>query len=328
MNTIQLKLVLLVLLNFYLTGIMAQYETQEANNTASVAQSKTRLQNMKKAKKLQKLNSFLYKIEKPFKNHKKHKEVFIETEYGTVRTLWYGFDNPEIVPVLFDLHGGGFILGQADMDEAMNLVFQKQTGCKVISIDYAKAPDHPYPVAVNQIYAVVKHVYENADKYSIDISRMAIGGHSAGANLSTVTCLKAKQEGKFQFVCQLLDYPPLDIATNPYDKLQPKGCIPPKMAIMFNDGYVDSTQAKDIFVSPVFATIDELTGLPPAIFILPGHDSLHDEGIKYSNMLKDAGVEMERYEYPDSKHGFTYYKSDNSTDAIGKMANFLNKYLK
>ncbi len=181
-------------------------------------------------------------------------EMYIDTEFGKVRTLWYGFENPEKAPVYFDLHGGGFILGSADMDEEMNLELKEQVGCKIISIDYAKAPEFPYPVAVNQVYAVVKHVFENAEKYGIDRNKMAIGGHSAGGNLSTVTCMKAKKAGEFQFVCQILDYPPLDLATNPLDKPRPKGAIPPAMALIFNACYVDPDQAKDPYVSPVYAT--------------------------------------------------------------------------
>ena len=135
---------------------------------------------------------------------------------------------------------------------------------------------------------------------------MAIGGHSAGGNLSTVICMKAKKEGEFQFVCQVLDYPPLDLATSPLKKPQPKGAIPPKMALMFNACYVDPAQAKDPYVSPVYATQEDLAGLPPALFILAGGD----------------------YEYPRAAHGFTYNSSADRNDALEKMVTFLKKYLK
>ena len=214
----------------------------------------TREQAIRKGKQLRKLQMIGQRCRSLFIGSKKkplRKEIFVDTESGKVRTLWYGFENPETAPVFFDLHGGGFILGSADMDEAINLEFNRQVGCKIISIDYAKAPEFPYPVAVEQVYAVVKHVFENAETYAIDGRRMAIGGHSAGGNLSTVTCMKAKKEGAFQFVCQVLDYPPLDLATSPLEKPQPRGCIPPKMAMVFDACYVDPAQAKDPHVSPV-----------------------------------------------------------------------------
>lgn len=291
----------------------------------------TREQNIKKAKRLRKLGMIVSRLQSLFRSPKSkssRQERFIDTEFGKVRTLGYGFENTEKAPVLFDLHGGGFVLGTADMDEAINIAFSRDVGCKVISINYAKAPDFAYPAAVNQIYAVVNHVYEHAEKYAIDPTRMAIGGHSAGGNLSTVTCMKAKKEGKFQFVCQVLDYPPLDLATSPLDKPQPKGCIPPKMASMFDACYIDPTQAKDPYVSPVYATQDDLEGLPPALLILAGMDSLHDEGVKYCEMLKAAGVATECYEYPHARHGFTLSPSTDTTDALEKMVAFLRKYFK
>lgn len=290
----------------------------------------TRQQAIKKGKRLRRAATVGMKVQSLFKRAKEkpqRDEVFVDTEYGKVRTLWYGFENHDIAPVLFDLHGGGFILGTADMDEALNLDFNRQIGCKIISIDYAKAPDFPYPAAVNQIYAVVEHVYRNAEKYAIDREKMAIGGHSAGGNLGTVTCMKAKKAGVFQFVCQVLDYPPLDLATSPFDKPQPEGCIPPKMAEIFDTCYIDPTQAKDPYVSPVYATQDDLAGLPPALLILPSRDSLHDEGMRYCEMLKTAGVETECYEYPNAVHGFTLQPSDDTTDAREKIVAFLRRYL-
>src|SRR5512140_1957458 len=89
------------------------------------------------------------------------KEKFIETGVGRIRTLCYGFDEGSAAgAVFFELHGGGFILGSPGMDETLNLEFKERAGCKVISIEYAKAPEFPYPAAVNQVYAVVEHVFD------------------------------------------------------------------------------------------------------------------------------------------------------------------------
>jgi acetyl esterase len=156
---------------------------------------------------------------------------------------------------------------------------------------------------------------------------MAIGGHSAGGNLSTVTCMQAKKAGQFQFVCQVLDYPPLDLATSPLAKPQPKGSLSPQMAQIFRACYVDPDQAKDPYVSPVYATPEDLEGLPPALFILAGRDSLHAEGLKYREMLATARVVTACYEYPHAVHGFTLNPSADTTDASTKMAAFLNQYL-
>jgi acetyl esterase len=296
-----------------------------------MAKIPTRAQLVKRGKMLLAFQTIISRSQLLFLSAKKRslrKEIFIDTEFGKVRTLWYGFEDNTPSPVYFDLHGGGFILGGAGMDASMNLEIRRQVGCKIISIEYAKAPDFPFPVAINQVYAVVSHVFDNAEKYAIDATKMAIGGHSAGGNLAAVTCLKARKEGKFQFVGQVLDYPPLDLATGALEKPHPKGSVPPNMALVFNASYVDPTQAKDPYVSPVYADQADLEGLPPALFILAGRDSLHDEGLKYCGMLKAAGVETECHEYPNAPHGFTYKPSTDTTDALGKMSSFLARYFK
>jgi acetyl esterase len=295
-----------------------------------MARSLTRAQNIQKAKQIRASERIVIKLQRvsrTFGRKPAGQEIFIETVFGPVRALTYGFENGEKTPVYFDMHGGGFIMGGAAMDEAMNVQISRQARCKIISIEYAKAPDHPFPAAVDQVYAVVGHVFENAGKYAIDVKKMAIGGHSAGANLAAVACMKAKKAGTFQFACQVLDYPPLDLATSAWEKPQPQGSIPPQTAMMFNDAYVDPAQASDPYVSPVFAAKEDLEGLPPALFILPGRDSLHDEGLKYAGMLRAAGVGTECHEYPHAAHGFTYRPSADTTDALGKMVDFLKRYL-
>jgi acetyl esterase len=295
-----------------------------------MAKLPTRAQSIRRGKLLRNSQKIILQFRLLFMSSRKRalrKEIHLDTAFGQVRTLWYGFENSRKAAVFFDLHGGGFILGSAGMDESMNLELVKQVGCKVISIDYAKAPEFPYPAAVNQVYAVVSHVFENAEKYAIDEKKMAIGGHSAGGNLSAVTCLKARKEGKFQLACQVLDYPVLDLATGPLEKPHPKGSVPPDMAQVFNDCYVDPAQAEEPYVSPVYATQVDLEGLPPALFILAGRDSLHDEGLKYCGMLGKAGVVTECHEYPNAAHGFTYNPSLDTNDAMAKIAGFLKKYL-
>ncbi len=282
--------------------------------------------NRKKAERIQSVEN-VYNWFNALLHRTKAKIKYVDTRYGKVRTLWYGDDINEKTSIYFDLHGGGFVLGSPEMDEHMNLQFNKEVGCKVISIDYAKAPEYPYPYAVNQIYETIKEIYNKADKYGIDGNKMAIGGHSAGANLSTVMCMKAKAEGTFDFKCQILDYPPLDLATSSYNKPQPKGCIPPKMAAMFDACYIDADQAKESFASPVYATEKEIKGIPPALLILAGQDSLHDEGIRYWHLLENNGISVMCYEYQNALHGFTLKNSDNTKDAVKKIALFLNKYI-
>lgn len=253
------------------------------------------------------------------------REFMVSTPAGSVRTLCFGFEKKEAEPVFFDIHGGGFVLGNADVDLDICQYLREKCHCKVVSIDYAKAPEHPYPQAVNEIYEVVKHFARHAEKYGIDRERMSIGGHSAGGNLSAVTCLKSLKKKEFSFCGQILDYPPMDLSINPYEKPCPKGAIPPKIAAAFDACYLpDSSYEECPYVSPVYSSREDMTGLPPALVIAAGCDSLHDEAVRYYEMLLEAKVQAQLLEYPDSAHGFTMKDSADTRDALEKMAQFLN----
>ena len=261
------------------------------------------------------------------RNKALRKEVIMETRHGHTRTVWYGFENPSPGPLLIDLHGGGFILGSPEMDERMNIEWSRLLGCRIISIDYPKAPGHPFPAAVDQVYAILEYLWEHAKVYGIDKARIAIGGHSAGANLTAVTCMKAKKEGKIQPVCQFMNCPPLDMATSAIEKPLPKGCIPPKFAYMFDSSYLAGNDGHDPNISPVYAQDEDLKGLPPALIIVAGRDSLHDEGVRYYNRLTENGVDAQLLDYPFGRHCFMLKKSTLTTDAFEKVTRFLQQHL-
>ncbi len=288
----------------------------------------TREQAMRRARVIQALDRTYFKWKFRLSGPRLGVERFLDTDVGRVRTLWYGCRGQEPKPLVCDLHGGGFMLMSADVDEPFCREFVEKVGCCVVSIDYAKAPRHPYPVAADQTYAVVKHLVDHAAEYGINPARLAIVGHSAGGNLAAVTALRSLTKGEFSFRCQILDYPVLDLATSPYDKPSPKGSVPPWLATLFDRSYItDLAQARDPYVSPVYASLEELVGLPPALIIVAGRDSLHDEAVKYAERLHDAGVETELREFSDQPHGFTYKPGRATEEAVHLMADFLRKHL-
>lgn len=275
----------------------------------------------KKARRIRKMEALFRK------RAKIGREQFVETLHGRIRVLEYGFDSKAVTPLYVDMHGGGFVLMSADSDEQMNVYFREQTGVKIISIDYPKAPEQPYPIAVESVYDVILHYVTNADKYGINPQFVGIGGHSAGGNLAAVICMRAKERGDLSLKYQILDYPPLDLYTDPLSKPTPKKSMVSKMGIMFNACYVDPEKAKDPCASPVFATAEQLVGLPPALVIAAGLDSLHDEGVRYAEMLKSAGIDVDLHEFPDSVHGFTLNPSPESKRAHKLMADFISRHI-
>jgi acetyl esterase len=257
------------------------------------------------------------------------KERFIETKHGKVKVLEYGFDSIKTEPLFVDMHGGGFVLGWAALDEPMCVYFREQTGAKVISIDYPKAPKNPFPIAVEAIYEIIKHYIDNAETYKINPQSVGVGGHSAGGNFAAVLCIMAKDKGDFSLKYQVLDYPPCDATIDAFDRPNPKGSVSPEMIDMFNACYFnkDFEVAKSPYLSPAYASREQLIGLPPALLIVAGQDSLHDEGVRYGELLKGASVLLEFHDFAESVHGFTYNKKPDAKKAWDLMANFIKRYM-
>lgn len=280
----------------------------------------------KKAMRMQRLMQFVIKHSLGGYSLSQKADVeFIPTRHGKIRVLKYGFDREEVLPVYFDMHGGGFIFMQADVDEKMNERFRQQAGVKVVSIDYPKAPQSPYPIPVEAVHDVIRYFMEHSDAYRICRNHIGIGGHSAGGNLATVTCINNLKTKEFDIGYEVLDYPPLDLATDPWQKPCPKGAISPKDAMMYNLCYVTPEQAKEVGASPVLASKQELTGMPKTLLIACGRDSLGDEGLRYAKLLRAAGVEVRSEYFPDSVHGFTYYKED---EAVRRAFHLMEEFIR
>lgn len=191
-------------------------------------------------------------------------EVMIPTRKGDTRVLVYqpDRDHSAPLPVFFNMHGGGFIFGQAEMDDPWCRLIADRAKCVVINIDYSLAPEHKFPTAVHECYDVVQWVHANPESLSVNPSLFAIGGHSAGGNLAAAVCLLNQQRGsELPIILQVMDYAVLDVATDPADKPSFEEAIPADIARTFNAMYlVTPEDAHDPLASPVLAT--SLEGLP------------------------------------------------------------------
>ncbi|MGG1699075.1 alpha/beta hydrolase [Bacillus zhangzhouensis] len=211
------------------------------------------------------------------------------------------------LPVFVNLHGGGFILGSAEMDNHWCPVIADRAQCIVVNVEYQLAPENPFPAALHECYDVVKWLYEHPDELQIDPNTLAIGGHSAGGNLATAVCLLNIQKGnKLPIVYQVLDYPPLDLATDPERKPVFEEAIPAEMAKLFNAFYVQEEDARNPLISPVFADRSSLAQMPPALVITAEKDSLAEEAKQYADMLQEAGVEVTYQQFKGVPHAFTH----------------------
>ena len=264
-------------------------------------------------------------------------EVFFDTEVGKVRSLKYGFSKEETLPLVVNIHGSGFTIGSAEMDDDFSDLLTKKLDVKVISIDYSLAPESMFPVALNECYATVKYAKENASELGVDPNRIIIVGHSAGGNFCAGIGLMEKEQKQLGLKGIVLDYPPTDIDTDPYDKAQPKGSLPPGMARIFDAAYRNPEDGKDPLVSPSFATEDMVKDFPPTLVITAGGDSLAPETERLKDTLVSAGVDVTFKRFEGMPHGFTLISKrgakrrpevlEKALEAQQMIFDFIKKYI-
>ncbi|WP_028782282.1 alpha/beta hydrolase [Thalassobacillus devorans] len=208
-------------------------------------------------------------------------------------------------PALVFYHGGGWVIGDLDTVDVPCRLLANQSNCVVISVDYRLAPEHKFPAAADDAYAVAKWAVEHGASIDVDSNRVAVGGDSAGGNLAAVVALMARDRGDFPLAYQLLIYP---VTHHSYETKSYKdnadGYLLTKDSMeWFWDHYLRTeSDGKHPYASPLLA--ENLNGLPPALVVTAEYDPLRDEGQAYARRLNEAGVAVEAKCYEGMIHGF------------------------
>ncbi len=211
----------------------------------------------------------------------------------------------EQLPVLTFFHGGGWTIGDLDTHDVLCRYLSHHADCLVVSVDYRMGPEHKFPAAVEDCWAAAKWVSKNAATFSGDASRIAVGGDSAGGNLSAVIAQLAKDDEDLSLVFQMLIYPAVDAGTDyPSRSEYAEGYFLTKESMdWFLGNYVnDESDFSNPKMSPMLT--EDLSGLPDALVITAGFDPLQDEGKAYAEKLVAAGVATEYTHYESMIHGF------------------------
>ncbi len=256
-------------------------------------------------------------------------KISIPTEAGSIDGYLYLPDNPDdqALPVLFNLHGGGFVLGYCEQDGPYCRRLANAAHCAVINVDYCLAPEHKFPLPVTSTYAFICGMIADFDRLGLDASRIAIGGHSAGGNISAAVTLLARDMGGPLFAGQILDYPPLNFADKKYDHLDPQD----RMSQYMNWYFRSEKDRYDVLASPVQA---DLSHLPPALILSAGLDPLCPEAEAYAKKLALSGTPVHYHCFRERMHGFTHnifsqeYHPQDSDKAWTLMADFLRDCFK
>ena len=208
-------------------------------------------------------------------------------------------------PVLVYSHGGGWVIGNLDAYDATCRALTNAAGCIVVAMEYRLAPEHKFPAAPEDCYAATQWVTANAAAIGGDPARLAIGGDSAGGNLTAVVAHMARDRGGPALRYQLLVYPVTDyhFDTASYRENAEGYLLTKDAMVWFWNHYLRSTtDGTNPLASPLRAT--NLHGLPPAMVLTAEFDPLRDEGEAYAARLQEAGVPVTLRRYGGMIHGF------------------------
>jgi acetyl esterase len=211
------------------------------------------------------------------------------------------------LPAILYFHGGGWILGDKDTHD--RLVRELANGAKaaVVFVNYTPSPEARYPVAIEQCYRTAEYVAERGSSLELDPTRLALAGDSVGGNMVAVVSLLARQRRGPTFRYQVMFYPVTDANFDDasYKQFANGPWLTRPAMQWFFDAYApDVAERQKPTISPLRASLDELSGQAPALVITDENDVLRDEGEAYAHRLMDAGVPVKAVRVLGTHHDF------------------------
>jgi acetyl esterase/lipase len=209
--------------------------------------------------------------------------------------------------VFIYIHGGGWVLGDFPTHKRLVRDLVIASGKTAVFPDYTPSPEARYPVAINQIYAATQWVSEHGNEIGVNGKNLAVVGNSVGGNMTAAVVLMAKDKGGPAIKLQVMLWPVTDanFETASYKTLGEGRFLTRNMMIWFWDHYLpEVSKRKEIYASPLQATLTQLKGLPPTLIQTAENDVLRDEGEAFARKLDEAGVPVTLTRYNGLIHDY------------------------
>ena len=208
-------------------------------------------------------------------------------------------------PCVYSIHGGGYVIGSYEMDDLKFDQLCQAHDCVGVSVEYRLAPETPYPGPLEDCYAGLAWVFQNAGQLGIDPSRVGVTGVSAGGGLAAALALLVRDRGEYTLAWQLLDCPMIDDRQRTPSSQADGLIVWSRVSNAFGwKSYLgDLHGGDDVPYHAAPARAQDLSNLPPAYVCVGGADGFRDEDIDYALRLNGAGVECELHVYPGAPHG-------------------------
>ncbi len=230
----------------------------------------------------------------------------------------------EVAGAYLHIHGGGWVLGSERGQDPNLRRIASGAGVAVVSVGYRLAPEHPYPAGLDDCVAASRWLDANAASLGVrDAEALAIGGESAGANLSVATLLRRRDEMEAPWRAAALTF---GVYSAIYDLPSMKAMWDRKLVLSgpimeyFSKAYASGRDLEHPYISPLFA---DLKGLPPATFTVGTLDHLYSDTLLLAEAWGKAGNEAELHEYANAPHGFTGMPLECGREALESIVAFL-----
>lgn len=200
-------------------------------------------------------------------------------------------------------HGGGWVVGDLDTHDSIVAELAVKAGVVAVAVDYRLAPEHPYPAAVDDGWAVIDWLGRDG-AHGLPAGRLAVAGDSAGGTIAAALALKARDRGHPPLAGQVLVYPALghDFSLPSYVERAEAPVLTSADMRVYWQAYCGPPPSSDPYAVPLCAK--SLNGLAPAFIVACEHDPLRDDAIAYVARLGDAGVPVQLRREPGLIHGF------------------------